>query len=340
MPFGNYLLLKKLATGGLAEIFLARDTVNARFAVIKRILPFLLEEPEFVGMFLDEARIVSMLNHPNIVGLYELGQLKEGLFLAMEWVDGVDLRRLMQKEEQRHNTIPVGMAAFAMARLCEGLHYAHNRTGPDGKPLGLIHRDVSPQNVMVSFNGEVKLVDFGIAKASSWASRSRPGVIKGKFLYLSPEQLAQEKLDHRSDIFSLGSLMYELVTGVQDYPSFLPWCDKAEVLERHEDGITARLGLAYMGVRPAFTTRNLHLPGTSVTVQLVDGPFSLLDGTWFFHPLGRPGSEERACKIEFDLRYAFSSKALETVVSPVFDKVANTFVDSFVRRAEDVYGAR
>ena len=134
--------------------------------------------------------------------------------------------------------------------------------------------------------------------------------------------------------------MYELVTGVQDYPSFLPWCDKAEVLERHEDGITGRLGLAYMGVRHAFTTRNLHLPGTSVTVQLVDGPFSLLDGTWFFHPLGRPGSEERACKIEFDLRYAFSSKALETVVSPVFDKVANTFVDSFVRRAEDVYGAR
>ena len=134
--------------------------------------------------------------------------------------------------------------------------------------------------------------------------------------------------------------MYELVTGVQDYPSFLPWCDKAEVLERHEDGITARLGLAYMGVRHAFTTRNLHLPGTSVTVQLVDGPFSLLDGTWLFRPLGRPGSDEQACKIEFDLRYAFSSRALETVVSPVFDKVANTFVDSFVRRAEDVYGAR
>jgi ribosome-associated toxin RatA of RatAB toxin-antitoxin module len=134
--------------------------------------------------------------------------------------------------------------------------------------------------------------------------------------------------------------MYELVTDVQDYPSFLPWCDKAEVLEHHEDGITARLGLAYMGVRHAFTTRNLHVPGTSVTVQLVDGPFSLLDGTWLFRPLGRPGSEEQACKIEFDLRYAFSSKALETMVSPVFDKVANTFVDSFVRRAEDVYGAR
>jgi len=134
--------------------------------------------------------------------------------------------------------------------------------------------------------------------------------------------------------------MYELVTSVQDYPAFLPWCDKAEVLQRHDDGITARLGLAYMGVHHAFTTRNAHVPDTSVTVQLVDGPFSLLDGTWLFHPLGRPGSEEQACKVEFDLRYAFASRALEVVVSPVFDRVANTFVESFVRRAEDVYGAR
>jgi len=134
--------------------------------------------------------------------------------------------------------------------------------------------------------------------------------------------------------------MYELVTAIHDYPSFLPWCEKAEVLEQHDDGITARLGLAYRGVRHAFTTRNQHVPGVSVTVQLVDGPFSLLDGTWVFHALGRPGTEEQACKIEFDLRYAFASKALETVVSPVFDKVANTFVDSFVRRAEDVYGPR
>ena len=134
--------------------------------------------------------------------------------------------------------------------------------------------------------------------------------------------------------------MFELVDRVEDYPAFLPWCEKAEVLEQHDDGVTARLGLAYRGVRHAFTTRNQHVPGVSVTVQLVDGPFSLLDGTWVFHPLGRPGSEDQACKVEFDLRYAFASKALETVVSPVFDKVANTFVESFVRRAEDVYGAR
>jgi ribosome-associated toxin RatA of RatAB toxin-antitoxin module len=134
--------------------------------------------------------------------------------------------------------------------------------------------------------------------------------------------------------------MYSLVTAIPEYPQFLPWCDNAQVLAEHDSGVTARLGLAYMGVRHAFTTRNDHVVDESVKVQLVDGPFSLLDGTWYFRPLGRPGSEQPACKIEFDLRYAFSSAALEAVVSPVFDKVANTFVDSFVRRAEGVYGPR
>ncbi len=134
--------------------------------------------------------------------------------------------------------------------------------------------------------------------------------------------------------------MYDLVTGVERYPSFLPWCDRAEVLQRHEDGMTARIGLHYMGVRHSFTTRNVQVPGRSVLVTLVDGPFSRLDGTWLFHPLGRPGSEAQACKIEFDLCYAFASAALEAVVSPVFDRIANTFVDNFVKRAEQVHGPR
>ena len=134
--------------------------------------------------------------------------------------------------------------------------------------------------------------------------------------------------------------MYQLVTAVETYPQFLPWCDRAEVLEQHPDGVTARIGLAYAGVRHAFTTRNEHVPGETVVVKLVDGPFSLLDGTWLFKPIGREDSPQQACRIEFDLRYAFSSTALEVVVSPVFDKVAATFVDSFVRRAEAVYGAR
>ncbi len=135
--------------------------------------------------------------------------------------------------------------------------------------------------------------------------------------------------------------MYSLVTGIPDYPRFLPWCERAEVLEQHGGGMTARLHLHYAGVRHAFTTRNTHVPDASVEVDLVDGPFSLLEGIWRFVPLAMPGDDQsQACRIEFDLRYAFSSKALEAVVSPVFDRVANTFVDCFVRRAEDVYGAR
>ncbi|MEO7243789.1 MAG: type II toxin-antitoxin system RatA family toxin [Rubrivivax sp.] len=134
--------------------------------------------------------------------------------------------------------------------------------------------------------------------------------------------------------------MYELVTDVDRYPEFLPWCSRVEVLERRDDGMTVRLSLQYMGVRQAFTTRNQHVPGEAVIVELVDGPFSLLDGTWRFVALGRPGSDDKACKIEFDLRYTFANAALEAVVSPVFDRIADTFVDRFVRRAEAVHGAR
>jgi len=132
--------------------------------------------------------------------------------------------------------------------------------------------------------------------------------------------------------------MYDLVTAVEAYPGFLPWCEKAEVLAQAEHGMTARLHLHYAGLRHAFTTQNRHEPEQAVVMQLVDGPFSELDGTWRFVPIGAAGSA--ACRIEFDLRYAFSSRALETVLSPVFDRVANTFVDSFVQRAEQVYGAR
>jgi ribosome-associated toxin RatA of RatAB toxin-antitoxin module len=136
--------------------------------------------------------------------------------------------------------------------------------------------------------------------------------------------------------------MYQLVTDVAAYPSFLPWCERSEVLAQHEDGVTARVHLAYAGVRHAFTTRNTHRPDAELLMTLVDGPFSLLEGSWQFLPLKRPGGEDevQACKVEFDLRYAFSSKPLELVLSPVFDRVANTFVDSFVARAEQVHGAR
>ncbi len=134
--------------------------------------------------------------------------------------------------------------------------------------------------------------------------------------------------------------MYDLVTGIEAYPQFLPWCSAADVLEHHHDGVTARLGMSYMGVRHAFTTRNHHVPGEQVTVYLVNGPFSSLKGSWHFRNLVQPDADKVACKIEFDLRYAFANRALATLVSPVFDRVANTLVDCFVRRAAQVHGQR
>jgi ribosome-associated toxin RatA of RatAB toxin-antitoxin module len=139
--------------------------------------------------------------------------------------------------------------------------------------------------------------------------------------------------------------MYDLVVDVDRYPQFLPWCERAEVLDESADTMTARLHLSYAGVRHAFTTRNKHVPARSVLVQLVDGPFSMLDGMWEFHPIGRAGatpadSDESACRIEFELDYAFANRPLEAVLSPVFDKIADTLVDRFVQRAEQVYGSR
>jgi ribosome-associated toxin RatA of RatAB toxin-antitoxin module len=134
--------------------------------------------------------------------------------------------------------------------------------------------------------------------------------------------------------------MYDLVTAVEDYPKFLPWCESARIVETHPDGVTARLGLSYMGVRHAFTTRNRQQPAKAVHIELVDGPFSLLGGTWLFKTLGFADKPAQACRIDFEMRYAFASLSLEAVVSPVFDRIANTFVDSFVARAEAVYGRR
>ncbi len=197
----------------MAELYLAKDTKKDRLVVIKRILPYLAQEREFVQMFLDEARIASQLHHPNIITVYELGHLEGSIFIAMEYVEGVDLRKIFNEEQKRQGTVPPNITAWLTSKLCDGLHYAHNRTGADGKPLQIIHRDVSPQNLMIGYQGQVKLVDFGIAKAGAIMERSKPGVIKGKFLYLSPEQLSQERIDHRADIFALGTMMYELTVG-------------------------------------------------------------------------------------------------------------------------------
>jgi len=215
VPFGSYRLQRRLARGGMAEVFLARligvEGFERRVA-IKRILPHLSESEEFRGMFLDEARLAAQLTHPNIVHIYDFGKVDDYYFIAMEYVDGVDIGRLIRRAKER--PMPFELAARIFADVCAGLHFAHNASDPMGRKLEVVHRDVTPQNVLVSYDGVVKLVDFGIAKAQFAAGRTRPGVVKGKYAYMSPEQVEGKPLDGRSDVFSAGICLYEMLTGV------------------------------------------------------------------------------------------------------------------------------
>ncbi len=216
ITFGKYLLLERINVGGMAEVFKAKAfgvEGFERVLAIKRILPSMADDDEFINMFVDEARIAVQLSHANIVQIYELGKYENQYYIAMEYVSGKDLRQILDRFRKRKQTLPIPAAAFLTSKICEGLDYAHRKSDPTGKPLNLIHRDVSPQNILVSYEGAVKITDFGIAKAEDRASKTQAGVLKGKFGYMSPEQVRGLEIDHRSDIFAVGILMYEMLTG-------------------------------------------------------------------------------------------------------------------------------
>jgi serine/threonine-protein kinase len=214
IPFGSYSLLKRLARGGMAEVFVARqrhlEGYDRRVAV-KRILPHLSDSADFVRMFLGEARLAARLTHPNIVHIYDFGKVADEYYIAMEYVDGVHCGQLIK--HAKDEPLPPTLIARIGADAAAALHYAHQFADVDGKPLRLVHRDVSPPNLMVSFDGTVKLVDFGIAKAATVDSLTNPGTVKGKYAYMSPEQTTARTLDGRSDVFSLGLVMWELIAG-------------------------------------------------------------------------------------------------------------------------------
>ncbi len=213
---GRYRLTRKLATGGMAEIWLASIEGPEGFqkrVVVKKILPHLAEDDEFVRMFLDEARIAARLNHPNIVQIFDLGDADGAYYIAMEYIPGKDLRRVYQDSVKAGTPLPIPLSVRVLIESAQALDYAHSATDPSGRPLRLVHRDVSPQNVIVTFQGGVKLVDFGIAKAADQAAHTRAGVLKGKYSYMSPEQAAGDPVDSRTDIFALGIVAYELATG-------------------------------------------------------------------------------------------------------------------------------
>ncbi|WP_426750785.1 protein kinase domain-containing protein [Myxococcus sp. Y35] len=215
MRIGKYQLVRKLASGGMAEVFLAKAAGPHGFEktlVLKRILPHLAEDPAFVDMFLGEARLAAQLEHPNIVQIFDFGEAEGSFFLAMEFIDGPNLRKLVKQAAAE--ALPPAFCAKVVASAAEGLAYAHEfRDMETGEPLGLIHRDVSPDNILVSRQGAVKVVDFGIAKVAGQGHRTLTGVVKGKVAYMPPEQLQAKDLDRRVDVYALGVVLYELLSG-------------------------------------------------------------------------------------------------------------------------------
>lgn len=216
--YGNYFLLEKIAVGGMAELFKAQQRGVQGFqkiVAIKRILPHFSDNDDFVTMFIDEAKLAAQLTHPNIVQIFDLGKAGSSYYIAMEYVNGRDLRTLLKKVREYGTPFPEQVAAFVAMKVAAALDYAHRKRGFDDRELKLVHRDISPQNILLSTEGAVKLVDFGIAKAASKASHTVAGALKGKLLYMSPEQATGQPLDNRSDLYSLGLVLFELLTGVR-----------------------------------------------------------------------------------------------------------------------------
>jgi serine/threonine-protein kinase len=219
--FGPYHLLGRIAFGGMAEIFLARegaeDGRGGRFVVVKRVLPHVAADSQFIAMFKDEARLAMQLNHPNICHVYAFGQEQGSYFIAMEWVNGMPLSKVLRRARDEGG-LSMPLAMKIIAQVAEALDHAHRAADQTtGEPLGIVHRDVSPQNVMVSYDGVVKLLDFGIAKASSHSTRTEAGVVKGKFAYMAPQQCLGEPIDARADVFALGVCLYEVLDGTNPF---------------------------------------------------------------------------------------------------------------------------
>jgi len=212
---GRYEVIRLLSVGGMAEIYLARTEGVGRFekrVVLKRMLPHFAIQPDYVRMFLAEARLAARLEHPNIVSVHDIGEETGNYHYAMEYVRGGDLRDLLRATARSGEMVPLGVAIGITLGVCAGLDHAHNAVDPDGRSLEVVHRDVSLSNVLVSFEGAVKVTDFGVAKMDEADRRTRTGTLKGKVAYMSPEQCRGLALDRRSDVFAIGILLYELVT--------------------------------------------------------------------------------------------------------------------------------
>ncbi|MBE9544049.1 MAG: protein kinase [Proteobacteria bacterium] len=212
--FGKYQLLDKIAVGGMAELFRAKLTGAQGFEkliAIKKILPNLSGEESLLSAFIDEAKLAALLHHENIIQIYDFGSMDDQYFIAMEYLFGKDLRTITRTARKKDLALGMENILYIVSRICDGLDYSHNLKDLQGKPLKIIHRDINPQNILITYEGQVKIIDFGIAKAASHNTKTRENLIKGKLAYMSPEQANGQQIDHRSDIFSTGIILYELL---------------------------------------------------------------------------------------------------------------------------------
>lgn len=212
----RYRVIKRLASGGMAEVFVAESAGIEGFrkqVAIKRVLPQLSKNEQFISMFLDEARLCGRLSHSNVVSVFDIGVGDSTYFIVMEYVDGADLKQVIEHQKKLAKPMPVESACFIATKICQGLAYAHDLHTPEGEDLGIVHRDVTPANVLITRNGEIKIVDFGLAKASSQLAASDAGVIKGKFGYLAPETVMELGVDRRVDVFAAGIILWEMLAG-------------------------------------------------------------------------------------------------------------------------------
>jgi serine/threonine protein kinase len=218
---GRYEIVKLLAKGGMAEIYLAKSAGMHGFealSVLKRLPPScLLDNPNYATLFFDEARLVASLRHPNIAQVFDFGQDEDSYYFIMEYLDGLNLRQLIRKARKRGERVPMACAIQIVLGVAAGLHAAHETKGPEGQSLNIVHRDVSPTNIVVTAEGAIKVIDFGVAKSTRHRARTETGVVKGKYAYMSPEQCQAQPIDRRTDLFALGVVLYELMTGTRPH---------------------------------------------------------------------------------------------------------------------------
>jgi serine/threonine-protein kinase len=285
--FGQYLLFDRIGAGGMAEIFLARartELGGQRLVVVKQILPSLGAHPQFADMLIHEAKLAALLDHANVAQVYDLGRADDRLFIAMEYVEGFDLNDLLRRCTQQKVAVPIELALSILCDALRGLDYAHRRTAADGTPLGIVHRDVSPSNVLVSFDGQVKVCDFGIAHANALVEgagvvgekAATAEALRGKAGYMSPEHARGESVDARADVFAVGILLWELLAGRRMYrhvdggPTLLEQAKAADIPPLSEKGLPNEEGLHGIARKALARSRDDRYPSAAAMLRDID----------------------------------------------------------------------